>query len=54
MTFMVKENHLVKIQRFKEYVVPAKHCPHAPIKKKKGKKRKAGTGSAGKKKAKIQ
>ena len=45
-----KENHLVKIQRLKDYVVPAKDCPPAPIKKKKGKKRKAGAGSAGKKK----
>ena len=44
-----KENHLVKIQRFKDYVVPAKNSPPAPIEKKKGKKRKAGTGSAGKK-----
>ena len=47
-----KENHLVEIQRFKEYVVPAKNCPPAPIKKKKGKKRKAGAGSAEKKKQK--
>ena len=45
-----KENHLVKIERFKDYVVPAQNSRPARIEKKKGKKRKAGAVSVGKKK----
>ena len=45
-----KENHLVKIERFKDYVVPVQNSRPARIEKKKGKKRKAGAASVGKKK----